>query len=194
MRNHPAGQVCPGPRRSQRLAVGGGAWLSFPQTRPARHGAASRRFVPGGTFETNRGHLRWAGYHGPSPCGGVSFVVHGEQDGLVIEGNTVREDVGAAGGGCWGIAVDTGYSEGELLRNVVIRGDRVINVGNVGIGLNACDNCLVENNVVVHEQSFNGRRIAVPDRDRGSDELAMTDVTIRNNSVLDLWSMPDLQP
>ena len=116
-------------------------------------------------------------------CAGVSFVVHGEHDGLLIEGNLVREDLGAAGGGCWGIAVDTGYGEAELFRNVTIRGNRVINVGNVAIGLNACENCLVENNVVVHEQSFGTRGIAAPNRDRDAADLAMTGVTIRNNSI-----------
>jgi hypothetical protein len=116
-------------------------------------------------------------------CDGVSLVVHGEHDGLLIEGNTVREDVGAATGGCWGIAVDTGYNSAEQFRNVTIRGNRVINAGNVAIGLNACENCLIENNVVVHEQDFNIQAIAVPNRDRGNDDLAMTGVTIRNNSV-----------
>jgi len=116
-------------------------------------------------------------------CDGVSLVVHGQHDGLLIEGNTVREDVGAATGGCWGIAVDTGYGEAELFRNVTIAGNRVINVGNVAIGLNACENCVIENNVVVHEQDFNTTAIAVPNRARGDDDLPMTGVTIRNNSV-----------
>lgn len=116
-------------------------------------------------------------------CQGVSLVVHGEHEDIVISGNTVREDVGAAGGGCWGIAMDTGYDEAEGFRNAVISNNRVINVGNVGIGTNACDNCLVENNVVVFEQAYGGTGIAVPNRDRGEDDLPMTGVTVRNNSV-----------
>jgi len=95
----------------------------------------------------------------------------------------VRDDIGAAGGGCWGIAVDTGYRSAEAFRNVTIRGNRVINVGNVAIGLNACESCLVENNVVIQEQGFNGRGIAIPNRDRGNDDLPMTGVTVRNSSI-----------
>ena len=117
-------------------------------------------------------------------CAGVSFVVHGEHDGLLIENNLVREDVDAAGGGCWGIAVDTGYGgDPEQFRNIVIRGNRVVNVGNVAIGLDACEDCVVENNVIIQEQSFGARGIAVPDRDREADDLPMTGVTVRNNSI-----------
>lgn len=116
-------------------------------------------------------------------CQGVSLVVHGEHDGLVIEGNTVHEDVGAAGGGCWGIAMDTGYAEAEGFRNVTIRGNTVVNVGNVGIGLDACDHCVIENNVIVQQQSFGSTAIAIPDRDRDPMDLAMTNVTVRNNSI-----------
>jgi hypothetical protein len=57
-------------------------------------------------------------------------------------------------------------------------------VGNMGIGTNACENCLIENNVVIHEQPFGQTSIAVPDRDRDDSDLPMTDVTVRNNTVL----------
>lgn len=116
-------------------------------------------------------------------CSAVSLVVHGQHDGLLIEGNTVREDVGAAGDGCWGIAVDSGYAEAESFRNVIVRGNTVINVGNLGIGLNACEGCLVENNVVIHTQSFDTRAIAIPDRARNPDDSPLTDTTVRNNSI-----------
>jgi hypothetical protein len=116
-------------------------------------------------------------------CAGVSLVVHGEHEGLRIEGNLVREDVGAAGGGCWGIAVDTGYAAPEGFRNLVIRGNRVINVGNMSIGINACQNCLIENNVVVQTQDTGHTAIAVPDRQPEADDLPMTNVTVRNNSI-----------
>jgi len=116
-------------------------------------------------------------------CEGVSLVVHGQKDGLLIEGNLVREDVGAVGRGCWGIAVDTGYRSGESFRNVVIRNNRVINVGPVSIGVNACESCLIENNVIVQNQGLNGRHIAAPNRKRDADDLPMSHVTIRNNSI-----------
>jgi hypothetical protein len=117
-------------------------------------------------------------------CESVSLVVHGQLTNLTIEGNTVREDVGKVGVGCWGIAVDSGYAgEAEGFKNVIIRRNKVTNVGNLGIGLNACQNCLVENNVIVQTQAIESAMIAAPDRSRESNDLAMTGITIRNNTM-----------
>ena len=117
-------------------------------------------------------------------CAAASLVAHGEFPRLLIEGNLIREEVGAAQQNCWGIAVDTGYSgTPEGFTNVTIRGNTVINVGNVGIGLNACQNCVIENNVVVHEQAFGATGIAVPDRAREANDLGLASVTVRNNSL-----------
>lgn len=66
--------------------------------------------------------------------------MHGQHQDLTIERNLVREDVGAADPGCWGIAVDTGYSEAESFTNVVIRGNVVRNVGNMAIGTSSWRN------------------------------------------------------
>jgi hypothetical protein len=114
-------------------------------------------------------------------CSGVSFVVHGQNDGLRIEGNTISEVAGTASPGCWGIAVDPGYSEPESFKNIVIARNIVKGVGNISIGVAACQDCLIENNVII--QNTSGNAIAAPDRDRGSDDAASTDVTIRNNSI-----------
>jgi MYXO-CTERM domain-containing protein len=117
-------------------------------------------------------------------CSAVSLVVHGNHTGLVIEDNLVREDVGLAGGGCWGIAVDGGYDEAESFTDTVIRGNMVVNVGNMAIGVSSCVNCLIENNVVISEQTdFGTTGIAVPDRDRGAGDAEMTNVDVRNNSI-----------
>jgi hypothetical protein len=116
-------------------------------------------------------------------CEAVSLVVHGSHRGLVIEGNLVREDAGAAGQGCWGIAVDGGYDEAESFTDTVIRGNEVRNVGNTGIGVSSCVNCVIENNVIIHEQDFGIIAIAAPDRERGAGDAEMTNVDVRNNSI-----------
>ncbi len=117
-------------------------------------------------------------------CQGVSFVVHGEYSNLLIEDNYIHEDLDAAGGGCWGIAIDSAYSRPEAFRNLIIRRNKVVNVGNTSIGLNACQDCFIENNVIINEQdSFSQIAIAVPDRTRAINDLAMERVTIRNNSI-----------
>lgn len=120
---------------------------------------------------------------GSGICRAVSLVVHGEHDGLLIAGNVVREDVGLAGGGCWGIAVDNGYDSAEGFTNVAIRGNTVINVGNLGIGVGACVDCVIENNVIVHQQSFSVTAIAAPDRAPGPGDLTQDNIVVRNNSI-----------
>jgi hypothetical protein len=121
-------------------------------------------------------------------CRGVSLVVHGEHDDLRIEGNEIWEDVGFAGGGCWGIAVDNGYGSAEGFTNVVIAGNTVRNVGNLAIGVGACANCTIENNVIVHDQSFGITAIAAPDRSSGPGDLPQDNIIVRNNSI---WIGPD---
>jgi hypothetical protein len=116
-------------------------------------------------------------------CEGAPIVAHGEKAGLLIENNLVREDIGSAGRGCWGIAVDTAYSSAEAFTDVVIRNNRIINVGSVSIGVNSCSNCLIENNVIVQEQPFGGNHIAAPNRERAPDDHPMSKITIRNNSI-----------
>jgi len=120
---------------------------------------------------------------GSGVCQGVSMVVHGEHRNLLIEGNEVREDAGFAGQGCWGIAVDPGYSSPEGFIGVTIRGNRVSNTGNTLIGVAACQHCIIENNVIVNAQSYGATAIAVPDRGLGAGDLEQDNVVIRNNSI-----------
>jgi hypothetical protein len=118
-----------------------------------------------------------------SKCQGVSLVIHGDHRNLVIENNTISEERGAAAETCWGIAADTAYSSAEGFRNVIIRNNRVQNVGNVGIGINACTDCVIEGNHVIMGQPFGTTAIAAPDRPRGTEDLPMARVTIRNNII-----------
>lgn len=117
-------------------------------------------------------------------CDAVSLVAHGEHHDLIIENNLVREDVGEANDRCWGITVDAAYFDPERFENVTIRGNKVMNVGNISIGLTSCVNCVVENNVVIQQQSFDSIGIAVPNRPRGTEDAVGANVTVRNNSIL----------
>ena len=118
-------------------------------------------------------------------CAGVSLVAHGTISNLVIENNLVWEDVGGASPGCWGISVDPAYFEAERFENIQIRGNTVINVGNLGIGVGSCIGCLIENNVVINEQEFEYgvTAIRVPVRTPGPGDAATTEATVRNNSI-----------
>lgn len=116
-------------------------------------------------------------------CQGVSLVIHGYNPRLLVEGNTVVEDAGAAGGGCWGIQIDAVNDRPETYAGSVVRGNRIVDAGNVAIAIANCPDCVIENNVVVHRQPYGVRAILVADGNRAPDDAATTHVTVRNNSI-----------
>lgn len=92
-----------------------------------------------------------AHYGGPGSCAGVAIVVHGRKDGLTIEHNLLKETTPPASNQCIGISVDAGYSGpqygSEGFSDVQIRGNHVIQYS-MGIGLDLCHACVIENNYV----------------------------------------------
>jgi len=114
---------------------------------------------------------------------GVSLVVHGMHDNLLIEGNFVHEDAGMVTGNAWGIAVDPGYTSAEGFTNLIIRGNLLINMFNTAIGVASAPGAIIENNVIINEAAGNMNAITAPDRIRGDNDMEMTNVIIRNNSV-----------
>lgn len=117
-------------------------------------------------------------------CQGVSFVVHGLYDNLLIENNYIHEDVGAVNDNCWGLAIDAADTDREGFRNVTVRGNKLENMGGLFIGVNACQNCKIESNVLTSGQTAEVIGIIAPDRARSdTQDLAMSQVTIRNNSL-----------
>ena len=116
-------------------------------------------------------------------CTGAPIVVHGVIDNLLIENNYVHEDLGKANTSCWGITVDNGYAGTEEFTNVTIRGNKVVNVGNLSIGITSCATCTIENNVILQQQTFGSTAINAPSKTRGDNDVAQDNVTIRNNSI-----------
>ena len=116
-------------------------------------------------------------------CAGAPIVVHGVINNLLIENNYVHEDLGKATRGCWGIAVDNGYSGAETFTNVIIRNNKVVNVGNLAIGVTSCNGCIIENNVIFNQQAFSFTAISAPNKIRSDNDSLLNNVTIRNNSI-----------
>jgi hypothetical protein len=114
---------------------------------------------------------------------GASLVVHGHHDNVLIEGNYVHEDLGQVTGNAWGIAVDPGYGTAEYFTSLIIRNNLVVNMYNVGIGVASAPGAIIENNIIINEASAGIRAIAAPDRTRGVEDMAMSDLTVRNNSI-----------
>ena len=117
-------------------------------------------------------------------CGGTSLVGHGSITDLLIEGNYIHEDVGKANQTCWGIGISPAYGgTAETYINLIIRGNRVENVGNTSITTGSCVGCTIENNVIVQEQSFGTTGISVSNYGTNGEDAISNGITIRNNSI-----------
>tara|TARA_R110002074_G_scaffold402227_1_gene605080 strand:+ start:216 stop:1967 length:1752 start_codon:yes stop_codon:yes gene_type:complete len=116
-------------------------------------------------------------------CKGVSLVGHGVMNNILIENNTIKEDEGKAGDGCWGIAIDAGYAQiEEEFNNLTIRNNTIINVGGLAIGCSSCVGVSIEGNTIVDPSGILYVGISVPNR--GEDAVKSKDVTISGNRVL----------
>lgn len=127
--------------------------------------------------------LHRSSWQGDARCQGASLAVHGSHSDLVITDNLVMEDPGGADPGCWGIAVDAAHSEDERIHRLTLARNTVIDMGEVGIGLSSCVDCVVENNVVASAQAFPTTGIQAPDRPLEAGDAEMSGLTVRNNSL-----------
>lgn len=119
-------------------------------------------------------------------CQSVSMVFHGAIRSLLIEDNLLYEAPSAYGGGCYGIAVHSGYTNFEGFEGVIIRGNTIVNMP-IAIGATAAPNILIENNNV-HFDVANGvyGGVLIPINDSNaitSGDTADTGATIRNNTI-----------
>jgi len=116
-------------------------------------------------------------------CQGVPLVVHGTVKNLIIENNLIEEEVNKVVEGCWGIAVDTGYSSiEESFEHVIIRGNTVKNVGGLGIGCSSCVDVLIENNSIINDNDMYFKGVVVPNRTE--DTLKSSGIVLNNNQVI----------
>ena len=121
----------------------------------------------------------------PGLCSAVAVVVHGLQDGVVIENNTISEPTVPSNGACWGISVDTGgYGHAEGFTNLAIRGNTVINYA-LGIGVDMCSTCTVENNSVYSARPASSGIVAPSKYSQAAiaGNTLNNNLSIRNNTV-----------
>ena len=117
-------------------------------------------------------------------CNGIILVVHGQHSNMIISGNTVNEAAGNVQGGCYGIAVMSGYGTPEHFTNVNITGNTVINPGQIGIYEQICTNCTIENNLVL-TSAINTYAITwgTPIGKHDPEDTDGTAGTVRNNTI-----------
>jgi hypothetical protein len=114
-------------------------------------------------------------------CTGGNLTVHGQWDGLVIENNTVLQD--AAVGTCYGLVVNGGYSSQEWFRKLVVRGNRIVNVGGCGICLTSAPQAVVESNVVINDQATYQVGVLIPSSPYDGGDAPDEGAVVRNNVV-----------
>jgi hypothetical protein len=117
-------------------------------------------------------------------CGGTIFVVHGLHDQMLIEGNLIAEDEGTAQEGCWGISLAPEYNTAEGFTNVTILGNTVVNVGNAPIEVESCQNCVIEDNLVIDDDAYGSGILVHPTTGSGqANDLTLQAVQVLNNTV-----------
>jgi hypothetical protein len=124
-------------------------------------------------------------------CLGAPFVFHaGDTNAasdVLIEDNYVHETPAASGGQCYGITVNEGYGASEVFTDIIIRGNVVENAGRVAIGTGACQNCIIENNIIIDATDHSVNAIAAPMDAQfhctKDDDAPQTNTIIRNNTI-----------
>jgi Right handed beta helix region len=115
-------------------------------------------------------------------CTGGSLTLHGQMTGILVEGNTFEQTAGDQG--CWQISITQGYTGAEWFRNLVVRGNTVINGGNSGMVIQSAPGALVENNRIFNTQTVIPQTaIVVGGGDYTGGDDADTGAIVRNNTA-----------
>jgi hypothetical protein len=120
-------------------------------------------------------------------CTGGNLTVHGQWDDLEVENNLISQVT--SDGGCYGISINSAYNPSEdydhreWFRELKVRGNTIVNLGNCSICLTSAPGAYVENNVIVNTQNRYHAAILIPDRTPGVDDALDSGAIVRNNSV-----------
>ena len=128
--------------------------------------------------------------HPPAATDGTAVVFHGLHTHVLVEGNLVVWDIGQPHAGGWGIAQGCGgYSPNPSNgAYVTLRGNTVINAGNMSLGIGCCQHCVLENNLIINTQQST-EALGAPQEDASGQSgyapalTISSDVTVRNNTV-----------
>ncbi len=113
-------------------------------------------------------------------CRGGNVTVHGQWDGLLIEGNTITQ--AASSEGCWGFSVTPGYANSaEWFRNTVVRNNTITNLGGCAICVISAPGIVIEGNRIFNNQVSHTGVIVAPPADPRDDAGAKA--VLRNNIV-----------
>jgi hypothetical protein len=116
-------------------------------------------------------------------CMGVTVVAHDVFDDVLIEGNLISEPMGGpVDGGCYGIRWGNG-GEAAQFTNIVVRNNRVFNVGGNGIAISGAQGVTIENNLIVGSAALTTGIVYPEEPYDSSTDLQSKNGTVRNNTV-----------
>jgi hypothetical protein len=111
-------------------------------------------------------------------CKGGNVTMHGQMDGMLIEGNTI--ELPAATLGCWGFSITSAYNTPDWFRNFIVRNNTLINLGGCGVCANAAPGIVVENNRFINTQTTPHTAVTIRG-EVGPGDDADRDAVVRNN-------------
>lgn len=121
---------------------------------------------------------------GVRQCMGGNVTAHGQWDGLLIEGNTITQEL--SNGSCLGFSITPGgYGTAEYFRGLVLRNNTVVNLGGNAISVGVATNPLIENNLLInlHNRWMGGVGLGAHVSTRGQYGNDIDDgATVRNNT------------
>jgi len=111
-------------------------------------------------------------------CKGGNVTMHGQMDGMLIEGNII--ELPAATTGCWGFSITSAYTSPDWFRNFTVRNNTLINLGGCGVCANAAPGIVVENNRFINTQSTPHTAVSIRGEVGPGDDTDR-DAVVRNN-------------
>ena len=111
-------------------------------------------------------------------CTGGNITMHGVWNNVLFEGNTITQTQSELG--CYGLSMTAGYLTPESMDNVVLRGNRLINLG-CAICISAAPGIQVENNLIVNNTG--GGQIGISVGENDPDDASSAGAVLRNNTI-----------
>lgn len=115
-------------------------------------------------------------------CTGGNVTLHGQFDGVLIENNAILQD--ASAGGCYGFSIGPAYTTAEWFRNVVVRGNTIVNLGNCAICAASAPGIVIENNLIVNDQPGYRAAVMIPVFTPETGDDADGQAVVRNNTAV----------
>lgn len=113
-------------------------------------------------------------------CRGGNVTVHGQWDGLLIEGNTITQQ--ASSEGCWGFSITPGYNGSvEWFRSVVVRNNTITNLGGCSVCVISAPGIRIESNRIFNNQASQIAVTVSPPSESSDD--AGNNPSVLNNTV-----------